>query len=249
MRRFFALWKREVASYFVSPVAYILATMFLVVMGMGFWFIANVRLMNGATFYELLRALFGGIGWVAVLMVIPVLSMRSFAEEKRSGTLEMLLTAPVRDGAVVLSKFLGILAVYVMMWVPTLLYFPILQRISGDTVVLDLGALASAYLGVFLVGSFFLSIGLLCSALTENLIIASISCFAVIMLIFLGGFLPEVSPVPALRRFTEPLSPILHMLEFARGVIDTRAVILYLSSTMLMLLITTRLLESRRWRA
>lgn len=249
MNRFFALWKREAASYFVSPVAYILATMFLVVMGTGFWFIANVRLVNGATFYELLRALFGGIGWVAVLMVIPVLSMRSFAEEKRSGTLEMLLTAPVRDGAVVMSKFLGIFTVYVMMWLPTLLYFPMLQRISGGAVELDTGALAAAYLGVFLTGGFFLSIGLLCSALTENLIIASISSFAVITLIFLAGFLPEVSPVPALRRFSEPLSPVLHMLEFGRGVIDTRAVVLYVSSTLLMLTVTTRILESRRWRA
>lgn len=249
MNRFFTLWKREVASYFISPVAYILATMFLVVMGVGFWFLANVRLRTGATFYELLRALYGGVAWFAVLMVVPILSMRSFAEEKRSGTMEMLLTAPVRDAEVVFSKFLGIFTVYVLMWLPTLAYYPLMMNAAKQEMVFDYGALAAAYLGVFLVGGFFLSIGLLCSSLTQNLIIASISSFAAIGLIFLAGFLPAVSPVPGIREFTEPLSPVLHMLEYSRGVIDTRSVILYLSSTLLVLMITTRLLESRRWRA
>lgn len=249
MTRFLTLWKREVASYFVAPVAYILATMFLVVMGVGFWFIANVRLMAGATFYDLLRALYGGVAWFAVLMVIPVLSMRSFAEEKRSGTIEMLLTAPVRDGEVVFSKFLGIFTVYVVMWLPTLAFYPLLQEAANEPIVFDYGALASAYVGVFLIGGFYLSIGLFCSSLTQNLIVASISSFAVIALLFLAGFLPAISPVPGLRAFSAPLSPVLHMMEFARGVIDTRSVVLYLSSTLLMLMITTRILESRRWRA
>lgn len=249
MRRFFTLWKREVASYFVSPVAYILATMFLVVMGMGFWFLANVRLMAGATFYDLLRGLYGGVAWVAVLMVIPVLSMRSFAEENRSGTLEMLLTAPVRDGEVVFSKFLGVFTVYVAMWLPTLGYYPLLQRVAKEPLTFDYGALAAAYLGIFLIGAFYLSIGIFCSSLTRNLIISSISSFALIAVFFLAGFLPAVSPVPNLREFSKPFSPVLHMMDYARGVIDTRSVILYISSTLLMLLITTRILESRRWRA
>lgn len=249
MTRFFTLWKREVASYFVSPVAYILATMFLVVMGVGFWFLANVRLMAGATFYDLLRALYGGVAWFAVLMVIPVLSMRSFAEEKRSGTIEMLLTAPVRDGEVVFSKFLGIFTVYVVMWLPTLAFYPLLRQAAHEPIVFDYGALASAYVGVFLIGGFYLSIGLFCSSLTQNLIVASISSFAIIALLFLAGFLPAVSPVPELRAFATPFSPVLHMMEYARGVIDTRSVVLYLSSTLLLLMVTTRILESRRWRA
>lgn len=249
MTRFFTLWKREVASYFAAPVAYILATMFLVVMGVGFWFIANVRLMAGATFYDLSRALYGGVAWFAVLMVIPVLSMRSFAEEKRSGTIEMLLTAPVRDGEVVFSKFLGIFTVYVMMWLPTLAFYPLLREAANEPIVFDYGALAAAYAGVFLIGGFYLSIGLFCSSLTQNLIVASISSFAVIALLFIAGFLPAVSPVPGLREFSAPFSPVLHMMEFARGVIDTRTVVLYVSSTLLMLMITTRILESRRWRA
>lgn len=248
MRRFLTLWKREVASYVVSPVAYILATMFLVVMGAGFWFLANVRLRTGATFYELLRGLYGGVSWFAVMMVIPVLSMRSFAEEKRSGTIEMLLTAPVKDVEVVFSKFLGVFTVYVLMWLPTLAYYPLLSRLAGESIPFDYGALAAAYVGVFLIGGFYLSIGVFCSSLTRNLIVSSMSSFAVIALFFLGGFLPAVSPVPKLRELSQPFSPVLHMMDYARGVIDTRSVVLYVSSTLLMLMVTTRVLESRRWR-
>jgi len=249
MRKFVTLWKREVASYFVSPVAYILATMFLVVMGIGFWFLANVRLLDGATFYDLLRGFYGGVAWFAVLMVIPVLSMRSFAEEKRSGTLEMLLTAPVRDIEVVFSKFLGVFTVYVVMWLPTLAFYPLLQRVAQQPIPIDYGALASAYSGIFLIGSFYLSIGVFCSSLTRNSISSSISSFTLIAILFLAGFLPAVSPIPLIRELTLPFSPLLHMMDYARGVVDTRSVVLYLSSTLLILMCTTRILESRRWRA
>lgn len=249
MRRLWTLWRREVASLCVSPVAYILTTMFLVVMGVGFWFIASYRLTMGASVYDVLRGLYGGVAWFAVLMVIPVLTMRSFAEEKRSGTLETLLTAPVTDAEVVISKFLGLLTVYLLMWSPTLLHMLILNRVNDLQTPIDIGALGGAYVGIALVGMFFLSIGLFCSALTRNVIIASISTFAILGVIFLAGFLPEASPIPALRQISEPFSPVLHMLDFARGVVDTRAVVLYLSSTWLMLGVTTRVVESRRWRS
>jgi ABC-2 type transport system permease protein len=189
------------------------------------------------------------VGWLGVLMTVPVLTMRSFSEEQRSGTLETLLTAPVRDGEVVLAKFLGVFTVYLGMWLPTLAYFPILRQLGAEGLVLNPGALSSLYLGLALVGSLFLSIGLLCSALTRNLVVAAISCFACITLIFLAGFLPEVSPVPALREASAPFSPVLHLLEFCRGVVDSRAVVWYLSSTWLVLFCTVRVLESRRWRA
>ncbi len=249
MRTFLTLWRREVASLCVSPVAYILTTMFLVVMGVGFWFIASYRLSSGASVYDVLRGLYGGVAWFAVLMVIPVLTMRSFAEEKRSGTLESLLTAPVRDGELVLAKFLGLFTVYLLMWLPTLGHIFILNHVNDLKTPVDLGALGGAYLGIFLVGGFFISIGLFCSSLTRNLIVASISTFAVLALLFLAGFLPESSPIPSVRLITAPFSPVLHMLDFARGVVDTRTVVLYLTSTLFMLAATTRVLESRRWRS
>jgi ABC-2 type transport system permease protein len=249
MRNLTTLWRREVASLWLSPVAYILTTMFLVVMGVGFWFVASYRLVDGASIYDVLRALYGGVAWFALLMVIPVLTMRSFAEEKRSGTLEMLLTAPVTDWEVVLAKFLGLVTIYVLMWAPTLAYLLILNHVNDAQTPLDIGAMGSTYLGLLLIGMFFLSIGLLCSALTQNLIAAAISTFAWLGVIFIGGFLPEVSPSPLLRQISEPFSPILHMLDFARGLVDTRPLVLYLSGTWLMLTTTTRVLESRRWRS
>ncbi|MCC5846535.1 MAG: ABC transporter permease [Verrucomicrobia bacterium] len=249
MRVWLTLWKREVASIFFSPVAYILTTMFLAVMGVGFWSIASYRLTDGATIYEVLRGLYGGVAWFAVLMVIPVLTMRSFSDEKRSGTLEALLTAPVTDQEVVLAKFFGLLTVYVIMWLPTAAYILILNHLNDAQATVDTGALSGAYLGIMLIGSFFLSIGLFCSSLTENVIVSSISTFAIIGLIFLFGFLPEVSPIPALQTFARPFSPILHMLDFARGVVDTRPVVLYVSGTVFMLVATVSVLDSRRWRS
>jgi ABC-2 type transport system permease protein len=249
MKRLWVLWRREVASVMVSPVAFLLAAMFLAVMGVGFWFICSVRLMNGATLYDFLRALYGGVAWLGVLMVVPVLTMRTFAEETRSGTLELLLTAPVKETEVVLAKFLGALTVYVFFWLPTLAYFFLIHRFLPDGISLDTGAVAATYLGLLLTGSFALSVGTLCSALTRHTLIACMRSFALILLWFLSGFLPAISPVPALRAATEPFSPVLHMLEFSRGVVDTRPIVLYLASTWLVLMVTIRILESRRWRA
>jgi len=249
MKPLLTLWRREVADYLVSPVAYILGTVFLVVMGVGFWFLANVRLTSGASVYDLLQGLYGGVAWLAMLMVVPLLSMRAFTEEKKSGTLETLLTAPVRDVEVVLAKYLGVLTVYSMIWAPTLAYFPILNRLNDQPVPMDPGALTAAYLGVFLLGAFYLSIGVFCSSLTRNVILSSISTFAVISLLFLIGLLPEVTPVPWLREVSRPFSAVIHLMQFARGILDTRSVVFYLSSTCVMLIFTTRVLESRRWRA
>jgi len=249
MNRLWVLWRRELASFVVSSMVFILAAMFLAVMGVGFWFIASVRLINGATLYDFLRALYGGVGWLGMLMVVPVLTMRSFAEETKSGTLELLLTAPVRESEVVLAKFLGALSVYVAIWVPTLGYFVLLNRALPEGITLDQGAVASTYLGLFLTGAFALSVGIFCSAVTKHTLVACISTFALLLLWFLSGFLPAISPVPALRSAAEPFSPVLHILEFSRGVVDTRPVVLYVASTLLVLTITIRLLESRRWRA
>ncbi len=249
MIRFLTLWRRELGAYFSSAVAYILASFFLAVMGLGFWYIASARLITGAAVYDLFRALYGGVAWVAVLMVVPVLTMRSFAEEKRSGTLETLLTAPVSDWQVVLAKFAGVFTLYMLFWLPTLLYFPMLNRLNGGELPFDRGALAATYLGLALIGAFFLSVGLFLSSLTRNLIVAAMATFAVLMLIFLAGFLPEISPVPFIQEASRPFSVVLHMLDFSRGILDSRPVILYLSSTVWMLSACTRSLESRRWRS
>jgi ABC-2 type transport system permease protein len=249
MNRIWVLWRRELASYVVSPVAYVLLAMFLAVMGLGFWFVASARLVNGATFYDFLRALYGGVAWLGVLIVVPVLTMRSFAEETKSGTLELLLTAPVRETEVVWAKFLAALSMYCLMWAPTLLYFVLLKRALPEGITLDPGAIASTYLGLFLTGSFALSVGILSSILTKHVLVACMSSFALILLWFLSGFLPAISPVPAFREAVTPFSSVLHMLEFSRGVVDTRPVVLYVTSTLLVITVAVRLLESRRWRA
>jgi ABC-2 type transport system permease protein len=249
MKSFLTLWRRELADYFISPVAYIVCTMFLALMGLGFWFIANLRLVSGASVTEIYQALYGGISWLGILMMVPLLSMRSFADEKRSGTLETLLTAPVRDGEVVAAKFLGVFTVYLLCWLPTLAYFPLLNRLNDQPVPVDPGSLAAAYIGIGLVGGFYLSIGVLCSSLTRNAIVAAISTFTLCGFHFLGGFLPDISPLPALQEWSRPFSPVYHLVDFSRGLMDIRPVVFYLSGMVLMQMVTLRVLESRRWRS
>lgn len=249
MKTLVTLWKREVGAAFVSPVAYITIAMFLVVMGLGFWSILAYGLSQGASGHDVLRTLYGGMSWYANLMVVPLLTMRALAEEKRQGTLETLLTAPVSNLQVVIAKFLGLCTVYLAMWLPTLAYLFVLERTVGATQFVDVGAVASSYLGISLIGLFMLSLGLFCSSLTRNLIAAAISTYALLAVFLIFGFFHASIPWPELRAVTEPLSPIEHMLDFSRGMVDLRPVVLYLSGTFLMLGATAHVLESRRWRS
>ena len=159
MRTFLLLWKREVGALFLSPIAYIMSFFFLVVMGVGFAFTVN-HLKIGSMSYEVLQNIYASFyPWMSVLIVVPVLTMRCFAEERRSGTIEMLMTAPVSDAAIVMSKYLGALFFYVVMWIPTVSYIFIINKFSTTKLMLDPGALGGAYLGGLLIGGMFIAVG------------------------------------------------------------------------------------------
>ncbi len=248
MNAFFVLWRREMTGYFYSPVAYTTLTFFLVVMGMIFYLLAAL-LAEGVPGVGVLNLMFGSpFYWMTQMVVAPLLTMRLFAEERRMGTLETLLTAPVSDAAVVGAKFAGVFSFYVLMWVPTLLFLAGLQGFSAEAPPLDPGQVAGAYLGAALSGALFLSMGLLCSLTTSNQIIAAITCFALMILFFFAGFLEYMSYHPLAAVIAGFISPYQHMLEFSRGVIDTRPVMLYLSGTAFFLFSATRILESRQWK-
>ena len=247
MSAFFTLWRREIAAYFLSPIAYVMMMFFLVIMGFSFWLLANV-LAQGVEGVPLMRELFDSFFfWITTLTLVPVLTMRLFAEEKRSGTIELLMTAPVSDTAVVLAKYLGAVSFYIAIWAPTALYVVILRSFSAGT-PLDLGPIASSYLGALLVGAFYLAIGLFCSAMTRNQIVAAIVCFALLCVLFFGGFIAFISRVEGVRETANYFCSLAHMREFARGAVDTRPVVLYLSGAALMLFATVKLVESRKWK-
>lgn len=243
------LFRRELGSFFLSPIAYITMVFFLAVMGFGFWFYVNLQ-QSGFTAMEFLVKMHADnlFTWIAVMVVVPVITMRSFSEEKKSGTLETLMTAPVGDWEVVLAKFLGALAFYVLMWLPTLGYLAIVNRFSPVPIPLDAGALLGSYFGGLLVGSLYISVGILCSTLTANQIVAAIMCFAVIVLHFFIGFLPLVSNIDWVRSVTSAISSVLHMRDFSRGLVDTRPVVFYVSTLLLVLFSAVRVVEARRWK-
>ena len=248
MRAFFTMWRRELNGYFLSPIAYVVTIFFLVVMGFSFWMLASV-LSHGSAGVTVMNELFGSFFfWLTMLTVAPLLTMRLIAEEKRSGTIETLMTAPVSETAVVLSKFAGVCTFFIVMWLPTFAYAWVLQRFSSVMAPIDLGPMLGGYLGAFLVGAAYLALGLLCSALTTNQIVAAIVSFAMSCVAFFTGFLAFLGQDERMRAAGGYVSSVSHMLDFSRGSIDSRPVVLYVSATVFLLFVTIKVLEARRWK-
>ena len=249
-RTFRALCRRELSSFFLSPRAGALWVVFLVMMGAGFsmWMeTMNQRSGTGSFF----QAFYGEslLLWLGLLVVPPVISMHLFAEERRSGTLEVLMTAPVKDVDVVLSKFIGAWLFFMVVWLPTALYPYLLNRMAGPSAFIDWGALVTTYIGIFLIGGFFISVGLLTSSLTRDPMLAAMLCFVVLILFFLIGFLPSTALTPWVQGVMRRISGVRHMMDFSRGWVDSRPCVLYASLTGLCLFLSVKVLESRRWRA
>lgn len=249
MRQFLILLRREMSAYFLSPIAYVMICFFLAVMGVSFWVLITL-IADGVSDLVVMRSLFSEsiFFWIAMLVVIPVITMRVFAEEKHTGTFEVLATAPVSDLKVVLAKYCGALLFFMAMWLPTIIYIWVLRRFTAETAPLDRGLVLSSYIGVFLVSSAYTSVGVLSSALTKNQISAAIISFAAIFVSFLAGFAPYLSSSPAIQAVGSYFSSITHLIRFSHGIIDTRPVVLYLSVTLLCIFATVRVIESRRWK-
>src|SRR5205814_4082349 len=167
MRKFYALLSREVRSYFHSPIAYIVLIFFLLISGVDFYF--QISFMNQRQVqYTVQEAFFNSVFfWFAFVLIFPLITMRLFAEEFKLGTIEPLMTAPVRDWQVVLSKFFGVLIFDLILWVPSMFYFTIFQAITKYPAAQSEGAYAASYLLLLLMGMFYISVGCLASALTK----------------------------------------------------------------------------------
>jgi len=250
MRKFLTLFTREVRSYFYSPIAYIVLVFFLLVSGVDFYF--QVSFMNQrAVPYSVQEAFFNSVFfWFAFVLIFPLITMRLFAEEFKLGTIEPLMTAPVRDWQVVLAKYFGALFFYIILWLPTLLYFVIFQALTHQPAASSTGAYLGGYLMLLLLGMFYLSIGCFASVLTRNQIVAAIISFAAITLLFFLGLVSFI--LRDISSETQQLlgyfSAIEQMGTLSRGVIDTRPFVLYLSMTVVMLTFTYQAFQSRKWR-
>lgn len=230
------LGKKEIKSYFDSPIAYIVITIFLLISG--WFFFSDLFLVNQTS----LRNLFAIIPFIFMFFV-PAVTMRLISEEKRSGTIEVLLTLPVKDYQIILGKFLaGMFLIFVAV-ILTLIYTFTLSGL-GD---LDFGSVVTGYLGLIFLGATYLSIGVFTSGLTQNQIVAFITSFLIILVLFMLDkvliFVPDF-----FASVFEYLSVDYHFSNISRGVIDSRDVIYYFSLIFLFLFLATRALESRRWR-
>jgi ABC-2 type transport system permease protein len=227
--------RRELGAFFVSPIAYIVIAAFLVISG--YLFSVILILSQQAD----LQGVFSNVN-VLLLFIAPLITMRLLADEQRNGTIELLLTAPVRDWEVVLGKFLAALGLFGVILVLTFVYPIILWMLGGNP---DFGPILSGYLGMLLIGGATLSIGTLASALTENQIVAAVVAFAILLLLWLIGAAGNV--ITGAAEVFRALSLPDRFSDFARGAINLEDVIYYLSIIVGALFIATRVLETRRY--
>jgi ABC-2 type transport system permease protein len=253
--RVWPIFKKEMRLYFTSPTAYVVIAVFLVLAGYFFFaifdFFTRASLqtaMNPQMGRDLnvtdmvLRPLFSNVS-VILLLLMPLVTMRLFAEERRSGTIELLLTYPVRDGAVLLGKFLAALVLYVIMLVLTLLYPGLLLSFARP----EWGPILTGYIGLLLLGAAFIAAGLFASSLTENQIVAAMTTFGILLIFWVIGWSADTVGGAA-GRVLSHLSLTEHFDNFGKGVLDTRDIIYYVTFIAFALFLTLRSLEARRWK-
>jgi ABC-2 type transport system permease protein len=261
MKNAWAIMQREYSNYFVSPIAYVVITIFLLVMGFFFYYILRLFVQN-SMMASMQSQQFGGMMSpldvpslvtrnffetlsTVLLFMLPMTTMGLYAEERKQGTLELLMTSPITSIQIVFGKFLASLTFFLSMLVPTVLYFLLMQAYSQPH--FPWSPVLSGYLGVLLLGGTLIALGGFISTLTENQIIASVSTFGVFLILWVLDFATH-SGDSKLGEALNYLSVLNHFDDFSKGVIDTTHVIFYLSFMTFALLLTLRSFESMRWR-
>jgi ABC-2 type transport system permease protein len=255
MRGIMAVFKKEITITFSSPIFYAAAFIFLVVSG--YFFYTNAMIYTIRSFQAgqnpflaerlnlsdfVVKPFFGDMAIVLLLMQ-PLLTMRSYAEEKKMGTIELLFTYPISDGAVLAGKFAASLFTLLTMLAGTLLSLIFLETFAH----LDWGLIASGYLGILLLGASFIALGIFTSSLTENQIIAAVLSFGAFLLFWVIGWAKSFAG-PLLGAVLEHISIVVHLDSFVRGLVDSRDLVFYLLFIFFWLFVTLRFLNTRFWR-
>ena len=254
MSNILAIAQKEVKAYFESPIAYVFIGFFALLFG--YFFIALLSFFNQQSMQmasmggdaalninqQLITPLFLNTS-VVVLFVLPTITMRTYSEEKRSGTIELLLTSPLTDFQIVIGKFLGALTLYAALLAVTFVHMGILF-IFGKP---EFWPVAMGYLGMLLMGGCFISVGLLISSLTKNQIVAAMVTFAVFLLLWVIDWISSFTS-PMMQQVLTYLSITQHLDDFTKGVLDTKHLVYYLSFISFGLFLTARSVETERWR-
>jgi ABC-2 type transport system permease protein len=254
MNNIMAIAHKELKSYFASPIAYIVIGVFALLFGYFFYALLvyfdrqSMQMMGlggspAANVNEqMIRPVFLNAS-VILLFTLPAITMRTYSEEKRSGTIELLLTAPVTDFEIIMGKFLGALGLYAAMLAVTVIHMALLFAFGKPEWV----PIATSYLGMLLLGGCFISVGLLISSLTKNQIVATIVTFAVFLMLWVINWIGSFTG-PRTQEVLNYLSITDHLDDFTKGIIDTKHLVYYLSFIAFGLFLTMRSVDTERWR-
>jgi ABC-2 type transport system permease protein len=254
MNNILAIAHKELKSYFASPIAYIVLGIFALLFG--YFFYALLYYFNNQSMQmlglggspaanvneQMIRPVFLNAS-VILLFVLPAITMRTYAEEKRSGTIELLLTAPVTDFQIIMGKFLGAMTLYAAMLGITVIHMALLFAFGNPEWI----PIATGYLGMLLLGGCFISVGLLISSLTRNQIVATIVTFGVFLMLWVINWIASFTG-PRTQEVLNYLSITDHLDDFTRGIIDTKHLVYYLSFIAFGLFLTMRSVDTERWR-
>ncbi|MEM0895343.1 MAG: ABC transporter permease subunit [Verrucomicrobiota bacterium] len=250
MRVFLILLVKELRGFFLSPIAWVVMGLVMILNGFSFSS-AMTDLENNLRSVTMAAYTFNSQHfWLAYFFVFPVITMRLFAEEQKLGTIETLLTAPVNSWQVILAKYFAALVFYIIIWVPSLLNF-VIFRLTCLTDGTVLGSLTGSYLVIILLGVFNIAIGCLASSVTANQIVAAMICFTLCLLHFLIGYLLlffKRDVPPQYQDFVSYISTVEHVRLFIDGLVNTKPFIYYISFAALILFLTHHILEYRKWK-
>ena len=259
LKNIYSIFAKELRLYFISPIAYVVIFVFLILSG--FMFRSLVISFNSScmTYFSdpkryaevfqdlnLNRVIVNFFNRISslLLFIVPMLTMRLYSEEKKTGTMELLMTSPITTGQVLWGKFLACFAYYTFTVLLTLAYLALLVHFKGD---LDFVAVSTGYLGILLLGATFISVGLLTSSLTENQIISATLGYLLLLFFFLLGWTVSQLPAPY-SEIMRNIAVIEHIEDFQNGILDTKHIGYYLTTTLFFLFMTGTVVESKRWR-
>jgi ABC-2 type transport system permease protein len=254
MNNIVAIAHKELRGYFASPIAYIVIGLFALTYGYFFYALLlffdrqsmQMAGMGGGASANVNEQLISPAfqnTMVVFLFILPMVTMRTYSEEKRSGTIELLLTAPLTDFQIIMGKFLGAMALYASMLAITLIHVGVLFGIGNP----EWKPIATSYLGMLLMGGCFISVGLLISSMTRNQIVAGMITFVVFLMLWVINWIATFTG-PTMSAILNYLSFTDHLTDFMRGVVDTKHVVYYVSFIAFGLFLTARSVDTERWR-
>jgi ABC-2 type transport system permease protein len=242
----FSLFRKEITSFLSSLSGFVVILVFLIASGLFLWvFKGNLNIPDNG--YSTLESLFLLAPWI-FLFLIPAITMRTFAEEKKSRTMELLLSRPLSDMQIVMAKYLAAMVLVALSILPTLIYFYSVSRLSSPPGNIDTGGTWGSYTGLLFLAGIYTAIGIFISSLTENQIISFIISLILCFMFYIGfDYLASLDVFSGISSFIVKLGINEHYLSMSRGVLDTRDILYYLSVIVIFLLLTKIVLQRRNW--